>query len=66
MTIHRKSKNFRVVEKRGRSYIRCTDRNAIPRGRRIRRSDVNYLIRETGNNFDAACVLDFGVGVFAK
>lgn len=34
-----------------------------PVARRVSHSDAKYLL-ECGNSFDAACVMDFGVGVF--
>lgn len=64
--VHKTTDRFRVIEKRGRFYIECLADDCEPRVRRIGRKDVDYLLHECGKSFDGACVMDFGVGVFAK
>ncbi len=55
-----------------RFFIRCLKPHAYPRGRRISASDATYLQGlstvkvNSPSEFDCACVMDFGVGVFAR
>lgn len=39
--------------------------NCRPTSRHVSANDARYLL-ECGKSFDAACVMDFGVGVFQK
>jgi hypothetical protein len=57
----------------GRFFVKCKDANCTPRGRRISAKDARYLqtLKENRGKadfttFDMACVMDMGVGVFAK
>ena len=56
-----------VLTKSGQYWIKLHARlsNCEPTARHISASDARYLL-ECGNSFDAACVMDFGVGVFQK
>jgi hypothetical protein len=63
--VHKTTDRFRVIESKGRFYIECLADDCEPRVKRIGRKDVDYLM-SCGSSFDAACVMDFGVGVFAK
>jgi hypothetical protein len=65
--ILRETKAFRVrMMRSGRLYIECLDPHSEPRVRRISRRDAHYLVHELGEDFDNACIVDFGVGVFQK
>jgi hypothetical protein len=42
------------------------EKDATPKSRRVTESDVTYLVGLNDQSFDAAAVVDFGVGVFVK
>ena len=44
----------------------ATRENATPRSRRVTDGDVTYLLGLDDKTFDAAAVVDYGVGVFVK
>lgn len=60
-------KMFRLVRKSGQFWIRLHAKlsNCYPTARHVSAGDARYL-KECGNSFDAACVMDFGVGVFQR
>lgn len=64
--VHKTTDRFRVIESKGRFYVECLADDCEPRLRRISPKDADYLTKETGASFDAACVMDFGVGVFTR
>lgn len=63
-TLH-KTPYFRLTQKGDRYYLRCLDRHASPKGRRISKKDADYLLSLTNNvdSFSGACI-ELGVGVF--
>ena len=72
-TILHTGRSFRLVMRRTargrrngerRYLVQCTANHAIPRSRRISAQDAAYL-QTCGHSFDAACVMDFGVGIYA-
>jgi hypothetical protein len=68
MTILKKGRAFRLVMRRTTTgekqfYIQCTAANAHPTARRVRERDLTYL-QPLHSDLDAACVINFGVGVF--
>ena len=62
--ILREPANFRLVERAGRYWLECLTGDK-PKARRISKRDIHYLSHDVGESFDHACVLDFGLGVFA-
>jgi hypothetical protein len=65
MNVFKQTSNFRIVERAGRFYIECLQRNHVPKARRIAKKDLLYL-EQCRDSFDSACVMDYGVGVFQK
>ena len=72
-TILKTGKSFRLVMRRTargrrtgerRYLVQCTANHAMPRSLRISARDAAYL-RSCGDSFDAAYVIDFGVGIYA-
>jgi len=72
-TILKEGRAFRLVRRRtvrgrrtgeARYLVQYTGNHATPRSRRVSEADANYL-RSCGHSFDAACVLDFGVAIYA-
>ena len=72
-TILHTGKYFRLVMRRTargrrtgerRHLVQCTANHAMPRSRRISAQDAAYL-QTCGHSFDAACVMDYGVGIWA-
>ena len=72
-TILKTGNSFRLVMRRTargrrtgerRYLVQCTADHASPRGRRVSAQDVTYLL-SCGQSFDAACVMDYGVGIWA-
>ena len=72
-TILKEGKSFRLVMRRTargrrtgerRYLVQCTADHASPRGRRVSAQDVTYLL-SCGQSFDAACVIEYGVGIWA-
>lgn len=55
-----------VLYATGRQIRLATRENATPRSRRVTEDDVAYLRGLDDKTFDAAAVVDYGVGVFAK
>jgi hypothetical protein len=47
----------------GQWWLRCLDRKSATRGRRVSEKDAKYL-HECGNEFESACVMDFGIGIY--
>jgi hypothetical protein len=63
----RQTKSFQLRQTGLRWFLHYIGKDsATPRGRRIKREDVRYLMDLNRQSFDAACVMDFGVAVFAK
>jgi len=62
LVMRRTARGRRTGERR--YLVQCTANHATPRGRRVSAQDADYL-QTCGQSFDAACVMDFGVGVFA-
>ena len=58
---------FKLIKTGGQYWIKLHAplKNCVPTARRVSYSDVKYLL-ECGQSFDAACVMDFGVGVFQR
>ena len=58
---------FRLIKAKGRYWIKLRAHltNCTPKAKRVSERNVRYLL-ECGNSFDAACVMDFGVGVFQR
>jgi len=58
---------FKLIKTGGQFWIKLTAKlkNCEPTARRVSAKDAQYLI-ECGKSFDAACVMDFGVGVFQR
>jgi hypothetical protein len=50
----------------GKQVRLATKENATPRSRLVTTSDVTYLLGLNDTTFEAAAVVDFGVGVFAN
>ena len=69
MNILKQTDKFALFETGYQSHrqyrIRCKVRKSSPKGRRISERDKKYLLG-CGDSFDAACVVDFGVGVFQQ
>ena len=72
-TILHTGTSFRLVMRRTargrrtgewRYLVQCTADHASPRGRRVSAQDVTYLL-SCGQSFDAACVIDYRVGIWA-
>jgi hypothetical protein len=72
-TILHTGTSFRLVMRRTargrrsgerRYLVQCTADHASPRGRRVSAQDVTYLL-SCGQSFDAACVMDYGLGIWA-
>jgi hypothetical protein len=63
MKILKQSANFTLYAAGKHFRIRCRLPFHKPHGRRISAYDANYL-QHLDKSFDAACVMDFGVGVF--
>jgi hypothetical protein len=63
--VHRETKCFRIIERKGRFYIECLDDNAYPRSRRITWKDLDYL-QGLDTDFESACVIDYGVGIYRR
>ena len=55
-----------VLYHTGKQTRLATKENATPKSRRVTESDVRYLLDLNDKTFDAAAVVDFGVGVFAR
>jgi len=56
-----------VLTKSGQYWIKLHARltNCKPASRHVSYADARYLL-ECHDSFDAACVMDFGVGVFQR
>jgi hypothetical protein len=72
-TILKTGKSFRLVMRRTargrrtgerRYLVQCTANHAIPRSRRVSAQDAACL-QICGHSFDAACVMDYGIGIWA-
>lgn len=66
-TILHKTPYFRLTKTGERYFLRCLDRYATPKGRRISKKDADYLMSLKNNldSFSGACI-ELGVGVFQK
>ena len=62
LVMRRTARGRRTGERR--YLVQCTANHAIPRSRRVSAQDAAYL-QTCGHSFDAACVMDFGVGIYA-
>jgi hypothetical protein len=63
-TIIRESRNFALTLTNGQYWLRAKDRDVQPRARHVSQKDAEYL--NDPQHFDAAAVVDFGVGVFLR
>ena len=69
MNIVRETPHFCLVERRGRYRVHTKERGAIPRSRRVRKADADYLLGLSIKpyahlgvcEFDSACVIDFAI-----
>ena len=71
--ILRETENFALTineDRKGRWswWVKYKRRDGVPKAKRVREKDANYLRFECNRDdtFDAACVWDFGVGVFLR
>ena len=55
-----------VLYHTGKQIRLATREKATPKSRRVTESDVTYLLGLDDKTFDAAAVVDYGVGVFAR
>ncbi|MHB9044336.1 MAG: hypothetical protein ACYC35_00200 [Pirellulales bacterium] len=55
-----------ILYRTGKQTRLATKENATPKSRRVVESDVTYLLGLNDQTFDAAAVVDYGVGVFAR
>jgi hypothetical protein len=55
-----------VLYQTGKHIRLATKEKATPKSRRVRENDVTYLQGLNDKTFDAAAVVDYGVGVFAR
>ena len=62
LVMRRTARGRRAGERR--YLVQCTADHALPRGRRVSAQDATYL-QSCGPSFDAACVMDYGVGIWA-
>jgi len=64
---HGKTFDLVLLKKSNQYWIKLHTKlsNCHPVARRVSYRDAQYLL-ECGNSFDAACVMDFGVGVFQR
>ena len=62
LVMRRTARGRRTGERR--YLVQCTANHALPRSRRVSAQDVTYLL-SCGQSFDAACVIDYGVGIWA-
>lgn len=57
---------FQLIGLGNRKFsVQTTEPNVHPKSVTVSREDANYLVHLSDNEFKHACVLDFGVGVFA-
>ena len=66
MNILNETKSYRLVERNGRYWIECKLPNCTPKARRVSKRDALRYLATLRTDFDGACVLDFGVGIYAK